>query len=270
MTNRNNWQTSISVSLTDFSAERMKDLQENDIHYMELTHGKLYAFENFSKKSKYIFETAKKHGVTIRSVHLPFSPFELFDPAGADKQLRDNFLKYLSEILKISAERGAEIIVIHPSAEPYDEALREMHLNYAIESVSVLHRLAKQSGVILAVENLPRTCMCRNCYDIEKIAAAIPDIHFCFDSNHSLTDKNSEIIKTMGNRIVATHISDYEFIDEMHLLPGEGKNNWQEIISCLEKADYNGTWNYEVGNCSAVPAKIFKENHMALLSGEIK
>ncbi len=270
MTNRNNWQTSISVNLTDFSAERMKEFRENDINYMELTHGELEAFENFSEKSKYIFKCANNHGVTIRSVHLPFAPFALFDPASADKKLRDNFLKYQSEILKISAERGAEIIVVHPSAEPYEEKSREMHLNYAIESIYVLHSLAKKSGVILAVENLPRTCMGRNCYDIKKIAAAIPDIHFCFDSNHSLTDKNSDIIKAMGNRIVATHISDYEFIDEMHLLPGEGKNNWQEIISCLEEADYKGTWNYEIRDCSDIPAKIFKENHRALLFGEIK
>ncbi len=270
MTNRNDWKTSITVFLNAFNEERVKDLQKNDIHFMELTGCGLDEYKNFSSNSISIFQLAKDHKVTIQSIHLPFYPWEEMDPASTIKAYRDTFIEKESELLKIAANRGVKIAVAHPSAEPYKDELREENLKAVIDSFAKLNDVAKKAGIILAVENLPRTCMCRDCSEIVKIYNAIPDIHFCFDSNHSLIDDNVDIIKTMGERIVATHISDYEFYDEMHLFPGEGKNNWQQIMQALEEVNYSGNWNYEIRDCSDIPAKRFKDNHMDLLSGKIK
>ncbi len=266
MTNRYNWNTGMSIMLPYFSDARMKELRENDINYMELTGGNIAHFEDFDKKAKNIFKTAENNGVKISSVHLPFSPFDKIDPASTDKEKRDNFLKIQSELVKISSDCGAEIAVVHPSGEPYKEENRDEHFKYSVNSIYELHELAKKEGIILAVENLPRTCICRDCKELDKMISEIPDIHFVFDSNHSLIDKNSEIIKTMGERIVALHISDYEFIDEMHLFPGEGKNDWKEIMSCLEQINYTGTWNYEIRQTENKSARLFKDNHKMLLS----
>jgi signal peptidase I len=72
------------------------------------------------------------------------------------------------------------------------------------------------------------------------------------------------------HRVVTTHVSDYDFIDERHLFPGEGKNNWQEILTALENAGYEGTWNYEIKNSNSFAGSVYKDNHNRLLSGEIK
>ena len=42
------------------------------------------------------------------------------------------------------------------------------------------------------------------------------------------------------------HVSDYDFVDERHLLPGEGLNDWPVIVSLLEDAGYDGPFLYEV------------------------
>jgi 3-methyl-2-oxobutanoate hydroxymethyltransferase len=117
---------------------------------------------------------------------------------------------------------------------------------WAIDSLKKLQKIIAANGMKLAIENLPRTCLGRDCADMKTLLDAIPDAYACFDSNHSLKDSNIDLVKTMGDRIIATHISDYDFIDERHLFPGEGQNGWQDIAKALE----------EVGCFSLVVEKI--------------
>ena len=51
----------------------------------------------------------------------------------------------------------------------------------------------------------------------------------------------------MGNKIVTTHVSDYDFVNERHWLPGEGDVNWQELYGALKDIGYSGPWLYELG-----------------------
>jgi sugar phosphate isomerase/epimerase len=46
--------------------------------------------------------------------------------------------------------------------------------------------------------------------------------------------------------IYSLHISDYDFVDERHRLPGDGVNDWSGIFRELERAGYEGPLMYEV------------------------
>lgn len=270
MTNRKDWQTSVSVYAYGFSAELMESYSKSGINYIELTAGDYSIYDGYTQKADEIFNTAKQNGVTIRSIHLPFSPFKEIDPAHLEKGVRDKFLEIQKPILYAAAKSGIEIAVIHPSGEPYREENRPTHLANSIECLSELQLLAKENGIKLAVENLPRTCIGRDSFDMLKIFEAIPEAFACFDANHSLKENNVDLIHALGERIITLHISDYDFIDERHLFPGEGKNCWQNIMKALEEVNYNGTWNYEVKNGLSHPAEKFKQNHNNLLNGTIK
>lgn len=270
MSLRNQWKTSVSISVSDFCRERMRELSASGIHYIEFTDSAYYVFENFLENSEEIFNIAKEEGVKIRSIHLPFSPFEEIDPASPDSAVRDRFIEVQRPIVEAAAKCGIEIAVIHPSGEPYAEEKRAEHMAWAIESLKKLQKIISDNGMKMAIENLPRTCLGRNCADMRTLLDAIPEAYACFDTNHSLTDSNTELIKTMGNRIIATHVSDYDFIDERHLFPGEGKNPWQDIMAALEEVGYTGTWNYEIANPDSFAASVYKENHNKLLKGEIR
>ncbi len=260
------WPLSISARIGEDMEARMRDLEENGIRYMELTASALSDFENYKEKSVEIFRAAREHGVTVRSVHLPFFPFETMDPASTDLAHRTYFLEQQTEILKRSAACGAELLVVHPSAEPYENAQRMAHFAHSVESMGALSEVAAREGVKLAVENLPRTCICRDAAELQNMGDALPAVFFCFDSNHSLIDPNTDIIRTMGDRIIALHISDYDLIDERHLFPGEGKNDWPAIIKALRDVGYTGTWNYEIRNSAEIPACEFVKNYQTLFS----
>ena len=183
--------------------------------------------------------------VPLWSFHLPFMPFEQIDishPALAGKTV-----PYLSEMIRRGGQIGIEKFIIHPSGEPIDEADRDARLSTAMESLAALARVAAENGAVMAVENLPRTCLGRDSSDILRLLAADDRLRVCFDTNHLLRETHGNFVKAVGEKIVTTHVSDYDFIDEKHWLPGEGKVDWPTLTQLLKNAGYGGVWLYEVG-----------------------
>ncbi|MGI6561041.1 MAG: sugar phosphate isomerase/epimerase family protein [Clostridia bacterium] len=191
-------------------------------------------------------QASKDTGVRLWSIHLPFSPFEINNLASPDIQIRKSTLKMHSELIKKAGDIGINIAVVHPSGEPNNPDQREELLKHSTESLSILAKEGAKAGVTIAVENLPRTCL-GNCSDeIITLISSDDRLRICFDTNHLLIQKNTDFIKLLGDKIITIHVSDYDFLNERHWLPYEGKNNWIEIVTLLEKANYSGPFMYEV------------------------
>jgi hypothetical protein len=63
----------------------------------------------------------------------------------------------------------------------------------------------------------------------------------------TLKDYFDYFLRELADKIVTVHVSDYDFINERHWLPGEGKVDWQEVIAILTEIGYDGPWLYEMG-----------------------
>ena len=248
MTNRHNWPLALSYAAAKFGDETLSAYRDAGIHYMEFSGSDPNPFRetDYVKKAREIFAKAKSYDVTISSIHLPFAPFNILDPAIADPAVRDSIVAYQTELIRAAADSGVEIAVIHPSGEPYAEEEREDRLQCAIDTIGRLNTIAKEAGITLALENLPRTCLCRSSAEMLRFLHDIPDLHVCFDTNHNLAEPNVDFIRAVGSHIVTLHVSDYDFVDEKHWFPMEGKNPWNDIFAALEEAGYNGRFTYEV------------------------
>lgn len=142
---------------------------------MELTSSSVEEIGAVLDRLSDLKKTAEKHQVEIRSVHLPFFPFEEIDPADRNVSKRGNFVRTQTKILQAAAAAGIGIAVVHPSAEPYSDAEREERLGYAIESLRTLQKAAAACGMRLAIENLPRTCMGRDIKEMVQILNAVEE-----------------------------------------------------------------------------------------------
>lgn len=248
MTNRKNWPLASSRPADHFGDEMLAGMQKAGVHYMELSSG---AIEPFTEKLDYvhnagaIYAKAKSYDVTISSIHLPFAPFSKIDPALADPDCRKYMFDLQSGLIQAAAASGIDFAVIHPSGEPYKDEERSEKLKWAIEMIGSLTDVAKKAGMTLALENLPRTCLCRTHDEMEKFLCAIPDLRVCFDTNHNLSEPNAEYIRAVGDKIVTLHVSDYDFVDEKHWFPMDGGIDWRELLSVLEEVNYNGRFTYE-------------------------
>lgn len=218
-----------------------------------------------------IKKRANSAGINLWSFHLPFSPFEEIDIAKND--LKEYTIGYFSELIKRASDMGTKIIVIHPSGEPFSDDEREEAIKISADSLAQLAEIAAREGSVIAVEDLPRTCLGRNSSDMKKLISCDDRLRICFDTNHLLSESIKDFIEAVGDKIVTTHFSDYDFKNERHWLPGEGKIDWVELIEALENVGYSGPIIYELGLEATysiqrrdLTFKDFAENHSALIN----
>lgn len=193
-----------------------------------------------------IKKCSKESGVDVWSYHLPFDN-EQINPASLDAGVRAQTIELDKMMIGAVADLGAKIIVVHGSGEPIEDAERADSMEYAKESILSLAEKAKECGVTLAVENLPRTCLGKNSEETLELVKSNDAIKVCFDVNHLLCESHRDFVTNVGSKIATVHISDYDFINERHWVPGRGKINWDELVKLLMKVGYNGPFMNEVG-----------------------
>lgn len=212
-------------------------------------------------------------GLEWWSVHLPFSRGQ--DISLADAAQRDNILDINEKMIRACGRAGCKVAVLHPSSEPIAYGERLERLKHSRQGIIHLRQVCDQVGMKLAVEDLPRTCLCNQSNEMLTLLAGT-GAGVVFDTNHSLSEDNLHYMNAIlagGLEILSLHISDYDFVDERHRLPGDGINDWKGILSILEKAGYAGPLMYEVPRRPKDREDItfdqLGENMRALAAGEI-
>lgn len=196
--------------------------------------------------AKKIVSNAEKYGIELWSMHLPFG-HTFYNIASFDDEERRYTIEKQREIIKKASECGVKYVVIHPSGELIEEENRIKSIKLASDSLYHLCKTAESSGVVMAVENLPRTCLGRNSQELKSLMEVNENLRVCFDVNHLLYQSHSDFVKDIGNKIATLHISDYDFKDEKHWFPGEGDIKWKELIDLLKSINYSGPFMNEIG-----------------------
>lgn len=191
---------------------------------------------------------ADRHNIKLWSLHLPFRPIERVNLAAFEDSVRNGTIEYYTDIIKKAARIGIKIFVVHPnSGEPIEEGeVRTKRIELVKECLNILAENAAKEGGVIAVENLPRSCIARNSAELLELLEVNDKLRVCYDTNHLMGQEATEFIKAVGKKIITLHVSDYDFMNERHWLPGEGKNDWQKILKSLMEVGYNGVWLYEV------------------------
>ena len=211
-----------------------------------ISHVEISLSDELSRKLNYneIKKWAQKYGIVLWSFHLPFWPFSEIDIS--KPELAEKTIEYLKGYIDKASQIGIDKFVIHASGEPIGENERPLRMETAKKSLATLAEFAAARGAKIAVENLPRTCLGRNSSDIKELLSAHPSLVSCFDTNHLLKQDFCEYLDEVGDTIITLHVSDYDFKDERHWLPYEGKIDWQKMLEKLKELNYPGVWLYEI------------------------
>ena len=205
--------------------------------------GALYADFPYSDVAKW----AERVGVELWSFHLPFAPFDTFNIANLDPDQRRGCLEILAHYIKVAGDMGIGRAVIHPSGEPIDPKDRPRSMELAKAGLATLADVAQGAGVRICVEDLPRTCLGHSSLEMEELLSADSRLRVCFDTNHLTEESPYDFARRMGDRIETVHVSDYDFKDERHWLPGEGLIDWTKLMDTLDEIGYKGVFMYELG-----------------------
>lgn len=265
-----------SINASKITEETFKQFKEAKIECIEISCSYADQFEALDFER--FRELSKIYGIQLWAYHLSFFPFEELDISSPNSQIRERTIDILSKQIRRAASIGIDKFIIHPSAEPYTDEEREEHIAIAAESLKKLSEIAVSVGGVLCVENLPRTCLSRCSSDMLKLISLDDNLKVCFDTNHLLLEDPIAFIKRLASKIVTIHVSDYDFINERHWLPGEGKLDFYAIYHALLQSGYQGIWNYEVTpfvSCTetivrtkAIDMKDFYQNANEIINGE--
>ena len=212
------------------------------IEYMEFsTNADVYENADWQE----IKRASEETGVKIWSVHAPFRSKD-DNISNPDEKMRLKAIETYTEVFRNAAFIGAKIVIVHPSSEPISDEERPAYISRSKESLKVLAERAAQYGITIAVEDLPRTCLGNTAEELADIISVDERIRICFDVNHLLKQTHRHFIEVAGDKIATLHISDYDFVDERHQFPGNGKIDWKELLDLLESINYSGPFMYEV------------------------
>ena len=132
--------------------------------------------------------------------------------------------------------------ILHGSFEPIKIENRAAQIQALKKSLNELRPLTTAK---ICVEILPRTCLFNTSKEAVEVVGSLKGIDVCVDVNHFLQEKSEDGILRISEYVKTLHISDHDYVDERHLLPGEGKIDWMKLIASLEKIGYNGMFHYE-------------------------
>ena len=231
----------ISTGMEGLNRAGFEEYRANKIDAFELSvHCEQYGLLDIAK----IAGEAREAGIDTWSFHLPFSQEVAI--ASLNDDLREKTIAIDEEYILKASDAGFKYCVIHPSSEPIEDDQREECMKRSMDALSCLAGVAKRAGVTLAIEDLPRSCLGHCSDEMLRLLGADASLRACFDTNHLLIEDFSTYLDRVKDRIVTLHVSDYDYINERHWLPGEGKTDWVKLMDKLDEINYDGVFMYEV------------------------
>ena len=137
------------------------------------------------------------------------------------------------------------VLVVHtPVALTLSEICDQRFVN--------LGNFAKQHGVTLAFENI--------CYfdNLQHMLNLLPNSKFCWDIGHQhIFGDRKHFVPAFGDKLGALHIHDNDLISDSHLIPFEGRINFEEATKELADSGYSGTMMLEILYTGQDPAEAY-------------
>ncbi len=196
---------------------------------------------------KKIGQYAKEYDILLWSCHLPFRPVDVMNIAIPDKEINKKCFAVLCETVDKAADLGVDKFVLHPSTPLPEGADREECKKYSMDIMYDIAEYAHKRGAVIAVEDMVTSCLGSSVQELAQMISINDKLRVCFDVNHLLNNTHEEFFELLHDKIVTTHISDYNFVQEQHLCPGLGKIDWPKLYSMFQKYNYDGAWIFEFG-----------------------
>ena len=194
-----------------------------------------------SQGKENILNLVNENQLKIDSIHAPFRGEG--DISSVNEIVRKEGIKLTQSTIDACFQLGADIIILHLS---YDQVTQlERRKKNVLESMRILLPYAFEKKVKIAVENLTEK---GSQIVLEAVLDEFDNDHLglCFDTSHANLDHNPfEILERYKERLIATHISDNQGEADDHLLPFEGKINWESFKKLIRNINYQGIFLIE-------------------------
>lgn len=197
-----------------------------------------------------VMECFEKNGIICETLHAPFNKI---NDIWYEGEAGDEMLDRLIDSVDKCARYKIPVTVVHLSSGCPMTAISEIGdkrfeklVNYAVEK-----------GVTVAFENQ------RYLENLQHGFEKNPKAGFCWDCGHeSCFTPGLKFMPLFGDKLVALHISDNacEYNADNHVLPFDGKIDFEQVAKELAENGYEGTLMLEITKNAAYNGEKIYEN----------
>ena len=188
-------------------------------------------------------KTAERCGLDYYSIHAPCKQTPQLWREG---EAGDAVATMLMDCIRDCARHGVQVMVVHPCIGYHFPPLSQIGLDRYARILDT----AEQNGVTVGFENL----------EGEEYLAAVmqtfghsPACGFCFDTGHEQChNRGKDMMALYGHKLCLTHLNDNHgrwapetdsalwVYNDMHLPPGDGIVNWENVMDRIDASPYRG------------------------------
>lgn len=164
---------------------------------------------------------------------------------------------------------GIKWLVIHAATDWDSVTQVKSSKEKSLEYFKPLLEFAAKNNVGIAIENLwemniaPKRRYCSFAEELVDLVDSLPfdNVGICWDFEHSaiMQQDQMQALALVGDRLKATHISDYYDKVHDHILPYNGISDIDDMLRSLAQLDYKGDFTYETHrHTMRVPDELIK------------
>ena len=212
----------------------------------------------------------KETGLALHGIHAPIT--DRLDPGDkwgdvisngvSDSAKRQAAVKEAAAALEIARRLPADVFVVHLGTPTVQGG--ENSRTAAFRSAEEICRLAEPIGVRVALEVIPNPIS-----DADSLVTMLerdldaPRAGICLDFGHAfLMGDVADTIETVAEHLITTHVHDNAGKKDDHLVPFDGRINWDVALMTMQKVGYDGTYLMELAGNGA-PGDVLKKAQSA-------
>ncbi|MBE6787657.1 MAG: sugar phosphate isomerase/epimerase [Ruminococcaceae bacterium] len=227
-------------AMEDFNASVLKSDYKDTIKLIAtLGFGAIFSDMTFLKPPEKIAECCSKYSLEYQFIHAPFKNINDIWYEGLNG---DQILKTLCDSVDASSRANVPIIVVHVSSGFVPPPISKT----GKERFKTLVSYAQNKNVKIAFENLRVPKYLKWAMDTFKDTSSVG---FCWDIGHeNCFTTGIDFMSLYGDRLLCTHIHDNQkqLGRDLHLIPFDGKIDFNHMAKRLKNSDYKGPLMLEV------------------------
>ena len=249
-------------------------------HLVEIAAHGFEAVEVFATRSHFDYHDAaaiarlgewlRETGLALHGIHAPIAQSmaggdqwgEAISNAVSDGAKRQAAVREAEAALNIARQIPTDVFVVHLGTPTIQGG--ENNRTAALRSVEEICRMAEPIGIRVALEIIPNALS-----DAAALTAMLerdlefPRVGVCLDFGHAfLIGDVADTIEAVAEHLITTHVHDNRGKKDDHLVPFDGKINWDMALMAMQKVGYDGTYLMELA-ATAPPIEVLRKAQTA-------
>lgn len=257
------------------------DQQLSREHFAEIAAHGFEAVEVFATRTHFDYhdpamiarlaEWLQETGLALHGIHAPVVESltaggqwgEPISNAVVDTAKRQAAVREADAALNIARRIPADVFVVHLGT-PF--ALGgENNRTAAFRSVEEICRLAEPVGIRVALEVIPNP-LSDGASLVQMLETDLdtPRTGICLDFGHAfMLGDVPDTIETVAEHLITTHVHDNLGKKDAHLVPFDGRIDWDIALMTMQKVGYDGTYLMELANTGGSTKAVLEQARTA-------